>query len=77
MVTGLSDHNLTLIARKLSKYRFNLSTVRKPDPLRIPKSELNHFENIIKGIIWNDLLSYTKYVEADSQSGFCPQSKLQ
>ena len=26
MVTGLSDHNLTLIARKLSKSRFNLST---------------------------------------------------
>ena len=46
MVTGLSDHNLTLIARKLSKSRFNLSTVRKPD-LLVPKSELNHFENAI------------------------------
>ena len=66
MVTGLSDHNLTLIARKLSKSRLNLSTVRKPDQLRIPKSELNYFEKAIKGINWNDLLSYTD-VEADSQ----------
>ena len=49
MVTGLSDHNLTLIARKLSKSRFKLSTVRKPDQLRIPKSELNYFEKAING----------------------------
>ena len=39
---------------------------RKPDQLRIPKSELNYFEKAIKGINWNDLLSYTD-VEADSQ----------
>ena len=65
MVTGLSDHNLTLIARKLRKSRFNLYCC-KPDQLRISKSELNYFENAIKGINWNDLLSYTD-VETDSQ----------
>ena len=61
MVTGLSDHNLTLIARKLSKNRFNLSTFRKPNQIRIPKSELNNSENAIKGIYWNGLLSYVTF----------------
>ena len=66
MITGLSDHNLTLVARKLSKKRLSPCDVRKPSQLRIPKGEQNNFENAIKGINWNNILSYTD-IDSDCQ----------
>ncbi len=66
MITGLSDHNLTLVARKLSKKHLSPCDVRKPSQLRIPKGEQNNFENAIKGISWNNSLSYTD-IDSDCQ----------
>lgn len=66
MITGLSDHNLTLIVRKLSKKHFNPGA-RKPCLFRIPKVEQNNFENAIKGIEWNNILSFSD-VNSDCQA---------
>ena len=41
MVTGLSDHNLTLIARKLTKSCFHLKPYTKSSQLRIPKCDVD------------------------------------
>ena len=41
IVTGLSDHNLTLIARKLTKSCFHLKPNIKFHQLRIPKSDID------------------------------------
>ena len=64
-VTGLSDHNLTLVSRKLSKNRFNLTTTKKQTYLRIPKAEQHNFEEAINGIDWSSILSGAD-VENDS-----------
>lgn len=64
-VTGLSDHNLTLVSRKLSKNRFNLTTTKKQTYFRIPKADQGHFEAAINGIDWSDILSGAD-VETDS-----------
>lgn len=65
-ITGLSDHNLTLISRKLSRNRFNLSSTKKPSYFRIPKADQDNFDTAIKEIKWCDLLSGMD-VETDSQ----------
>lgn len=57
MVTGLSDHNLTLIARKLTKNQFHLHPNTKSFQLRIPKSDIDEFDNAIRNINWNHLIS--------------------
>lgn len=59
MVTGLSDHNLTLISRKLTKKRFNLTTTPKSSYFRIPKCDQDDFGAAINGINWCDLMSGT------------------
>jgi len=41
----------------------------KPSHLRIPKGQQNDFENAIKGIEWNSLLSYSD-VDSDCQIFF-------
>lgn len=65
MITGLSDHNLIFVVRKLAKKCFSPCHLRNPGHLRIPEGEQSNFENAIKGIKWNDILSYFD-VESDS-----------
>lgn len=67
MVTGLSDHNLTLIARKLTKQRFNTPINKKPYRVGISKGNITEFENAIEGINWSDCLEGTD-VEEKRQS---------
>ncbi|XP_056291865.1 uncharacterized protein LOC130207340 [Pseudoliparis swirei] len=55
MVTGLSDHNLTLVARKLTSKRFR-PLVREDESFRIPKRNLDIFHHTIQLIDWDDLL---------------------
>lgn len=66
MVTGLSDHIMTLIARKLSKHRFKPATSKNPPCFRIPRCSITKYENAIREINWSDCLQYTDVV---SQSG--------
>lgn len=47
-ITGLSDHNLILIARKLRAFH----------QLRIPKFELGDLKNVLNGINWEEHLSH-------------------
>lgn len=57
MVTGLSDHNLTLIARKLTKSRFHLKPNTKSSQLRIPKRDVDEFDREIKNINWDQIMA--------------------
>jgi hypothetical protein len=52
VVTGLSDHNLTLVARKLTKKRLTRFTNhnQKSFKLEIPRKTMTEFENELKGI---------------------------
>lgn len=56
MLTGLSDHNLILVARKISSKGFN-SFIRKYDSYGIPKCKLDDFRRVIHQIKWDDLLT--------------------
>lgn len=58
MLTGISDHNLILFARKLSSKRLN-SFVRKHDSYGIPKHKLNDFRRAVLQIEWDELLTRT------------------
>lgn len=69
MVTGLSDHNLILLARKLTKNQCYLSSNTRPCQFRIPKNDVCEFKNAIKNINWNKLLSSTN-VDADTHVYF-------
>ena len=55
----MSDHNLTLVARKLTKKRFknNTSTSRHKNVFCIPKSKPDTFDNEINNLHWGDILS--------------------
>lgn len=55
MVTGLSDHNLSLVARKLTNKRFRPS-VRDHESFRIPKHKQENFIYAVQQIDWDDLL---------------------
>lgn len=58
-VTGLSDHNMTLVVRKLTKERlkgiFSVSVI-KNDQKRIPKHKLPQFEHELKNINWESVI---------------------
>jgi len=58
LITGLSDHNLTLVARKLTKNRFknNISSCRN-NALCIPKCKQDTFNTEIHNLDWGDVLS--------------------
>ena len=65
MVTGLSDHNLTLVARKLTSKRFS-PYAREYESLRIPRNKMDNFKSALQQIDWDDLLLGIDY-EQDSQ----------
>ncbi len=55
LVTGLSDHNLILFSRKLSKNGFTCPSGRV-EQMRIPKREIPNLTQALTNIKWNDLL---------------------
>ena len=57
MLTGLSDHNITLLVRKLTRKRLGNSTIRNQFYEKIPKNEIVNLENAINQIDWSDLLT--------------------
>lgn len=60
LVTGLSDHNMILIARKLTKKRMTrfLNPNQNSFKLVIPCKKLTEFENELKGVNWDELQQY-------------------
>lgn len=74
MVTGLSDHNLTLVSRKLPK-RKSIQTAPRSGCFKIPKAELENFNVKMNEINWSDLLSGTN-VEADCHTFICTIESL-
>lgn len=64
MFTGLSDHNLILVARKRSNKRF--SPCCEYESLRIPRNKQENFKNVFHQTEWSDLTSGTD-LEEDSQ----------
>ncbi len=52
----MSDHNLTLIVRKLTKQRFLYKQEGKSFFNIIPKSLVGQFEEKLKHLDWNDVL---------------------
>ena len=57
MVTGLSDYNLTLVARKLTKSCFHLKPNTKSSQLRIPKCDVDEFDREIKNTNWDQIIA--------------------
>lgn len=57
MFTGLSDHNLLLAVRKLSKKRFSVCTVKEQESFRIPNKDQETFKNTVNRFNWDFLLT--------------------
>lgn len=59
LITGLSDHNLTLVARKLSKARYqNLNKVDiNESVLYIPRKDIERFDNEIRKVNWFEMVN--------------------
>lgn len=57
LVTGLSDHNLTLAARKLTKKRLTkfINQNQKSYKFEIPRKTMAAFENELKSVNWDKL----------------------
>lgn len=57
LITGLSDHNLTLVSRKLSKTRFkNQNSMKGKSMPFIASKDMALIENEIKQINWHDTI---------------------
>lgn len=56
MITGLSDHNLSLVTRKLTRKRFSPSNTKEHEALIIPINMQEHFKSTIHSFKWTDLL---------------------
>lgn len=57
MMTGLSDHNLVLVARKLAKKRFSISTVKEQESFKISNKDQEHFKNTVNNLNWDSLIT--------------------
>ena len=66
MLTGLSDHNLTLVNRKLNKKRFLSCASGIKETIAIPKSKIQNFIAAVNQIQWDEILPLVDY-EKDSQ----------
>jgi len=55
MLTGLSDHNMILIARKLTNKRFT-PFVQEQESSNIPKNMQGQFISAIQSISWDNIL---------------------
>lgn len=56
LITGLSDHNMILAARKLTKKRLANYSLPKSDKLILPKQDLSSLGNELNGMTWNNVL---------------------
>jgi len=65
MLTGLSDHNMILIARKLTNKRFT-PFVQEQESSNIPKNMQGQFISAIQSISWDNIL-LGRSLEEDSQ----------
>lgn len=61
MFTGLSENNMTLIARKLSKKHF--TPVQEEVSADIPKIRCESFKRMVQGINWHDVLTGKNFEE--------------
>lgn len=61
LITGLTDHNMTLVVRKLIKKRFinHNKAENKMETTGIPKAKRNSFENELNQINWNSITAET------------------
>lgn len=61
LITGLTDHNMTLVVRKLSKKCFinHNKAENKMKTTGIPKAKRNSFENELNQINWNSITAET------------------
>jgi len=60
LITGLTDHNMTLVVRKLTKKRFiNHNKAENKMKTGIPKAKMNSFENELNQINWNSTITET------------------
>lgn len=64
LVCGLSDHNMILISRKLSKKRLNeYKYDRKATKLIIPRKDLIKFENELANTNWDEVSQHSQVNE--------------
>ena len=56
MITGMSDHNITLLVRKLTCKRFNNTTKPKPTHQIIPKNEKDNLNRALQQTDWSNIL---------------------
>lgn len=54
-ITGIADHNLIMIARKLSEKRFTFRKIKKDNFYKIPNKDLAHFDQELENVNWNIL----------------------
>lgn len=69
LITGLSDHNLTLMARKVNGKKCSIYD-QSINSMKIPKNKKEHFKNAVQSIKWDDLmksdnLDYTSHYFTD------------
>ncbi len=55
LITGLSDHNLILIAWKVNGKKCSISD-QSMDSMKIPKNKKEDFKNAMQSIKWDDLM---------------------
>ena len=55
MITGLSDHNLTLVARKLTKKRFH-PYLTENEFIGISRGKQESFKNTAQQIEWDNVI---------------------
>ena len=77
MITGRSNHNLTLIARKIPESRFHLNPNTKSSQLRIPKTDIDECDREIKNINWDQFIAGVD-VDTDTNVSYssCPSEVL-
>jgi len=67
MMTGLSDHNMVLISRKLTSKQFTTHASNNKEFFGIPKNKQNEFKSVIGNMNWEDLVSSNIDLELSSQ----------
>ena len=58
MITGLSDHNLILFSRKLSKNRFSCTKKTTSEQMRVPRREIPNLTQTLNNINWDNYLTH-------------------
>ncbi|KAK0142318.1 putative RNA-directed DNA polymerase from transposon X-element [Merluccius polli] len=67
LITGISDHNITLLVRKLTSKRFDNTTKSKSTHQRIPKNEIDNLDRALKLTEWSNILC-SQDIESSSRN---------